>query len=173
METEEIPSSKSGITNIFHSGVTIHNLTINHGSITNSGVNHYYNTTEKQNNSEVSDEKIAQAIMAINGDKKPLNSKRKWAAVYWCLRWYCNFPNNVKDFCERVKELPLGELEYECDYDNIRRDCTSAFMEQDARFLDKVKVSKTDNAFYMQCREVVLELAKEMGKEAVLHSEAV
>ena len=32
------------------------------------------------------DEQIAQAITAINGAKKPLNSKRKWAAVHWCLR---------------------------------------------------------------------------------------
>lgn len=111
-----------------------------------------------------SDEQIAQAIRAINGVRKPLNSKRKWAAVYWCLRWYCNFPTNVREFCERVKGLPLGALEFECDYDNFRRDCTSTFMEQDARYLDKVKASKSDNAFFLQCREVVLALVTELGK---------
>ena len=172
MEKETEQTKFGGIVNYFQ-GATIHNVNFISGSVTKNGGEHYYNSEKKKDSSEVSDEKIAQAIMAINGDKKPLNSKRKWAAVYWCLRWYCNFPNNVKDFCERVKELPLGELEYECDYDNIRRDCTSTFMEQDARFLDKVKVSKNDNAFYMQCREVVLELAKEMGKETIFHEEAV
>ena len=34
-----------------------------------------------------SDEQIAQAIRAINGKGKPLNSKRKWAGVHWSCRW--------------------------------------------------------------------------------------
>lgn len=114
-----------------------------------------------------SDEQIAQAIKAINGAKKPLNSKRKWAAVYWCLKWYCNFPDDVKKFCERVKELPLGKLEYECDYENIRRDCLSTLMDQDARFMEKVKVGRSETAFFMQCREVVLALVTELGKAAL------
>ena len=70
----------------------------------------------------------------------------------------------MREFCERVKGLPLGALEFECDYDNFRRDCTSTFMEQDARYLDKVKASKSDNAFFLQCREVVLALVTELGK---------
>ena len=114
-----------------------------------------------------SDEQIAQAIKAINGSKKPLNSKRKWAAVYWCLKWYCNFPANVSDFCDRVNGLPLGGLEYECDYNNIRRECALTFMDQDARYMDKVKPSKADNDFFQQCREVVLALVTELGKAAL------
>ena len=113
------------------------------------------------------DEQIAQAIKGINGKRKPLDSKRKWAAVYWCLKWYCNFPTNVPDFCEKVKELPLGKLEYECDYNNIRRDCALSFMDQDARFMDKVKPSKADQDFFLQCREVVLALVTELGKAAL------
>ena len=114
-----------------------------------------------------SDEQIAAAITAINGEKKPLNSKRKWAAVYWCLRWYCNFPPSAKEFCERVKELPLGKLEFECDYGSIRHFCTLSFMDQDARQIDKVKPSKMDEEFYKQCRTVVIALATELGKAAL------
>ena len=111
-----------------------------------------------------SDEQIAQAITAINGKQKPLNSKRKWAAVHWCLRWYCNFPPSAKEFCERVKDLPLGNLEYECDYDSIRHFSTLSFMDQDARFMDKVKPSKQDIGFFQDCRQVVLALVAELGK---------
>ena len=125
----------------------------------------YYGKKEKQDG--YSDEQIAQAIKAINGSKKPLNSKRKWAAVYWCLKWYCNFPANVSDFCDRVNGLPLGGLEYECDYNNIRRECALTFMDQDARYMDKVKPSKADNDFFQQCREVVLALVTELGKAAL------
>lgn len=113
------------------------------------------------------DEQIAQAITAINGAKKPLNSKRKWAAVHWCLRWYCNYPTGAKEFCDRVKELPLGPLEYECDYTSIRHFSTLSFMDQDARQMDKVKPSKMDFDFFLQCRTVVLALVTELGKAAL------
>lgn len=110
------------------------------------------------------DEQIAKAIAAINGDGKPLDSKRKWAAVHWYLRWACNFPPSPKDFCERVAGLPLEGLQYECDYTSIRHFSTLTFMNQDARQMDKVKPSRQDEAFFLQCREVALALAQELGK---------
>lgn len=111
-----------------------------------------------------SDEQIAQAIIAINGNGKALNSKQKWVAVYWCLRWYCNFPTNAKDFCDRIDKLPLGKLEYECDYNNIRRFTTMKFMNENARFLDQIKPSSSEKNFFSQCREVVIALVTELGK---------
>ena len=111
-----------------------------------------------------SDEQIAQAITAINGEDLPLNSKRLWAAVYWYLRWACGFPVKTQDFCDRVKLLPLGELEYPCEYNSIRHFTTLTFMNQDATQLDKVKPSKNDDAFFQQCRVVVFALQKELGK---------
>lgn len=113
------------------------------------------------------DEQIAQAITAINGEKKPLNSKRKWAAVHWGLRWYCNYPTGPKEFCEKIGELPLGELEFKCDYNSIRHFSTVSFMNQDARQMDKVKPSKMDEEFFLQCRTVVLALATELGNAAL------
>ena len=110
------------------------------------------------------DEQIAQAITAIDGKGKPLNSKRKWTGVHWCLRWYCNFPPTPKEFCERVKELPLGPLPFECDYTSIRHDSTLSFMEQNPRYMDKVKPSKQDVPFFNECRHVVLSLVTELGK---------
>ncbi len=110
------------------------------------------------------DDQIAQAIKKINGDGKPLDSKRKWAAVHWFLRWACNYPSTPKEFCERVEGLPLGDLQYECDYNSIRHFSTLTFMNQDARQIDKVKPNKQDEPFFLQCREVVLALAEELGK---------
>lgn len=130
--------------------------------ITFSGTVNIGNT--KAETEGFTDEQIAQAITAINGNQKPLNSKQKWAAVHWCLRWYCNFPPNVKDFCERINELPLGKLEYECDYNNIRRLSSMSFMNENARYIDKIKPSNSEKEFFMQCREVVLALVEELGK---------
>lgn len=113
------------------------------------------------------DEQVAQAITAINGKGKPLNTKRKWAAVHWGLRWYCNYPPGAKEFCERIEALHLGPLEYECDYNSIRRVALLSFMDQNARFMDKVKPNKQDTAFFQECREVVLALVAELGKTAL------
>ena len=114
-----------------------------------------------------SDEQIAKAISAINGEKKPLNSKRLWAAVYWYLKWTCGFPIKPQDFCDRVSQLPLGELEFECDYNSIRHFTSLTFMNQDPRQLDKVKPSKMDEPFFMQCRVVVLALQEQLGKSSL------
>ena len=108
-------------------------------------------------------EQIANAIMNINGEGKPLNSKRLWAAVYWYLRWACGYPVKVQEFCEKIRTLPLGELEYECDYNSIRHFTSLSFMNQDATQLDKVKPSKNDEAFFQQCRVVVLALQEKLG----------
>lgn len=109
------------------------------------------------------DEQIVRAIETICGEKKPLNNKQLWAAVYWCLRWYCNFPVKGSDFCDRIAKLPFSrELEYECNYNNIRRLVTLSFMSQDARNMDVVKPSKTDEPFFSKCRTVVLALVKSL-----------
>ena len=110
------------------------------------------------------DEQIAQAIIAINGTGKALNSKQKWAGVYWCLRWYCNYPSNVTDFCEKISELPLGDLEFKCDPNNFRRIASMSFMNENPRYMDKIKPSNSEKEYFIQCREVVLALLAELGK---------
>lgn len=166
METEEIPSSRSGITNIFHSGVTIHNLTINHGTITRNGGDQYYSSSAgEQNNSTYSDEQIARALTNVVGSGRPIDSKQKWAGAMWLLRWRCNFPMKAQEFCQRVNSLPFEEEpEIKCEYNNIRLLSTLSFMNQDARELETVKYSKQDEHIFFQLREVVVELDKELQK---------
>lgn len=114
------------------------------------------------------DEQIAQALEAVCGEGKPVDEKRKWAAVYWCLRWYCNFPVKGSDFCERIKKLPFSKDPVpECDYNNIRRLVVLSFMGQDARQLDKVKASQGDEKFLAECKVVVVALAQELGKSVL------
>ena len=122
---------------------------------------------KEEENKSYTDRQIAVAIEEICGEGKPLNSKQLWAAVYWCLRWYCNFPVKGNDFCNRIAMLPFSrELEYECSYNNIRRLVTLSFMNQDARNMDVVKPSKMDETFFSQCRTVVLALVDSLERIA-------
>ena len=113
----------------------------------------------------LTDAQVAQAIEAICGEGRALDKKQKWAGVYWCLRWYCNYPVKGSDFCERIARLPFSKvLNPECDYENIRKLVTLSFMAQDARQLDSVKASRGNEATLAECKTVVLALAQELEK---------
>ncbi len=112
-----------------------------------------------------SDVQIARAIEAICGDGKALDTKQKWAGVHWLLRWECNYPARPKEFCERIAMLPLREdLAYKCDYRNIREISTLSFLNEDPRQMERVRYSKNDEAAFLQLREVVWALQRELKK---------
>ena len=110
----------------------------------------------------------------MSGEGKPIDSKQKWAAVYWYLRWQCNYPVKGSEFCERIQQLPFTKkLDPECDYNNIRRLTTLSFMSQDARNLEAVKPSKIDEPMFAQCRVVVNALAEELEKASADRSVSI
>lgn len=165
MEIEEQPFSHGG-TFFFFEGAKIYNLTINSGILTKNGdEHHHYNSAERQENSGYSDEQIAKALTQIVGTGRPIDSKQKWAGAMWLLRWRCNFPAKAQEFCQRINSLPFErELEYKCEYNNIRLLSTLSFMNEDARHIENVKYSKNDEQVFFQMREIALELDKELKK---------
>lgn len=170
MESTETPQQCGGVVNFFQ-GATIHNIVIN-GNMNRRGREHYRTTAHETKltpqatprQATHSDEQIAQAIEAICGEGKALDTKQKWAAVYWYLRWECNFPVKGSDFCERIGRLPFSRMpQPECDYNNIRRMLTMSFMNQDARQLESVKPGRSDEAAFMQLRTVVEALSRQLA----------
>ena len=115
-----------------------------------------------------SDKLVAQVLEASAGKGLILDAKWKWAGAYWLLRWVCNYPVDAKDFCARIRSLELDiAADYECSYESIRKICTLSFMDEDARRMDVVRVSKNDQGMFSQCREIVLKLTEELGKTAL------
>lgn len=136
--------------------------------IENSGTITYHDNRgcgEQQKKEGYTDEQIAQALTNIVGKNKPIDSKLKWAGAQWLLRWECNYPPKAQDFCEKIASLPLpDDLEYKCEYNNIRALSTLSFMNEDARQLESVKYSKNDEQAFFQLRGVVVALAEELQK---------
>ena len=111
------------------------------------------------------DEQVSKALLACVGDDKVINNMRKWAGAYWCLRWKCNYPVDIREFCTKIDSLKLVIPDHlKCDYDNIRRICKLSFMEYDPFGKAEVKVSSMDREVYSWCREVALKLSEELGK---------
>lgn len=132
--------------------------------------NNYYGTVfqgcrgQMEDNS-YSDEQVARALTAIVGRGKPIDSKQKWAGAMWLLRWECNYPTRAQEFCERINQLSLpADLEFKCEYNNIRALATLSFMDQDARRMDLVKPSKNDEQVFYMLRGVALALHQELQK---------
>ncbi len=111
------------------------------------------------------DEQISKALLACIGDDKVINKMKKWAGAYWCLRWKCNYPVDIQEFCSKIDSLKLEVPDHlKCDYNNIRRFCKLSFMDCDPFGKAEVKVSNMDKEVYSWCREVSLKLAEELGK---------
>ena len=116
-------------------------------------------------NNSFTDEQIKKALLACIGNNRVINNMRRWAGVYWCLRWKCNYPVDIKEFCTKIKGLKLDiKKNFDCDYENIRRFCKLSFIEYDPFGKTEVKVSAMDREVYSWCREVAQKLAEELGK---------
>ena len=115
-----------------------------------------------------SDKQVALVLEACAGKGQVIDAKWKWAGAYWLLRWACNYPVDAKDFCKKIGSLEMDiAAEYECSYESIRKICTLSFMDYDPRRMDSVRVSKNDQGMFSQCREIVLKLVDEFGKNSL------
>ena len=126
----------------------------------NGNVYYGQNVTEKP---KATDEQVAQALTNIVGKGKPIDSKQKWTGALWMLHWMCGYPIKANEFCTRIEQLPLpSDLEFKCDYRNIRELATLSFISQDATQMDKVVPSKNDTPVFQQMRTVALAVAQEL-----------
>ena len=129
------------------------------------GDNHYHEKDIENTLNQYSDAQVCTALGNIVGKGKAIDCKQKWAGAYWFLRWACNYPVKAQDFCAKINSLHLpDDLEFKCEYNNIRPLSTLSFMNEDARFLDKVRYSRDDEPVFMQMRDVVNALRAELVK---------
>lgn len=119
---------------------------------------------------KVTDKQVAQALTNIVGKGKPIDSKQKWTGALWMLHWMCGYPIKAQEFCTRIDQLPLpDDLEFKCDYRNIRELATLSFISQDATQMDKVVPSRNDVSVFQQMRSVALAVAQELRTVASQH----
>lgn len=155
------------------------NLTLNFNFYEGASIGQHIERTETSNmwmgsgekkrvENTYSDTQVARALSHIVGKGKAIDSKQKWAGAHWLLRWECGYPAKPQEFCDKIASLPLpDDLEYKCDYRNIREISTLSFMNEDPRYMNSVKYSKNDEAVFFQMKEVVSALQKELNKMTV------
>lgn len=163
MENEEMKNNGGGG---FH--IHVYSSGNNIAGTININGNVYQGLSPHETNYHYTDKQIATALANIVGTGKAIDAKQKWAGAHWLLRWVCNFPIKPQDFCERIATLPLPkDLEFPCDYNNIRALSTLSFMDQDPRKIEDVKYSPNDRQAFFQMKSVVLDLMEELKKQRV------
>ena len=145
-------------------GANFQNCSIT-GNMSKTGPENNYESSNHQKNNICSDDQIADALEAIVGENKVINRQWKWVGAYWFLRWACNYPVDIREFCEKIESLKLNiDARYKCVYDNMRKFCTLSFIDYDPLKIDNVKYSKIDANVFAECRSIVLKLNEELGK---------
>ena len=103
-------------------GANLNNLVIN-GNMTKTGPEYYGQESTAKPKSAYTDEVIARAIMAVNGEKKPLCEKQLFLAVIKVLKYKCGWTDRWEAACDRINALPMIKamgLSVKCDYNNVK-----------------------------------------------------
>ena len=135
-------------------------------------VTHFYNKKEKsaKEDSDITDEHIAKALIAINGKDKAVNSQVAWLGACCFLAWNHGYPRNLGDCCKKIGELPLIKdcLEYECKYESIRKFGSWKFVSMDAREWPQYMPREEEKPMFEKCLTVYQALEKEITNQALL-----
>ena len=167
-DEKDMEQSNGGSGNIYNyfQGATIHNMVIN-GNMTRSGTENYGESQKPV--PCYNDEQVARALEAIVGKGKPIDAKWKWAGAKWLLNFVADYPLKLQDFCTRISGLQFSrQLEYDCDYNNVRAVSTLSFLSENPLYMDKVRYSEADKQKFLELRNVVLALQKELEKTSVV-----
>lgn len=131
-------------------------------------VTHFYNKSEKTNTEtqEVTDEQISQAIMAINGDKKPLNEKQLFLGVLCVLISKYGWNRNWTTCCNRINDLPMkSQFEKQCDYNSIKVLTAFRFASTDYKDWEKYEPSESERMIFMKCKSVADAFENALSKQ--------
>lgn len=146
-------------------GANMQNAQIN--VIVESGAKVVYKemSSIKNDNLQVTNEQMANALLAINGKDKPLSGYQVWLGACCLLSWKYGYPRNLKDCCERINSLPLAGIEFICKYENIRKFSTYSFVKEDARLWKDYKPLESERVLFNECLSVAQALDKEIQKQ--------
>ena len=120
-------------------------------------VTHFYNKSEKADKgaTEVTDEQISQAIMAINGDKKPLSEKQLFIGVISVLVSKYGWVGKWATCCTRINSLPQKDMfEKPCDYNSIMALTALKFANVSYNEWEKYEPTASERFIFQKCKSV-------------------
>ncbi len=126
----------------------------------------YNGQTPQQQTPKVTNEQIAQALLAINGKDKVINNYQLWLGACCLLMWKYGFPKNLEDCCDYITNLPFGDErpKLECKYESIRKFSYLRFVKLNIDEWDEYQPNDDEKKLFYGCNMVRKELEKEILK---------
>ena len=122
----------------------------------NGNVYYGQNVTE---NSNATDEQLANAISSINGKGMMLDEYQKWLGVCCYVSAKCGYPIDLDACCQRLADLPYKTpLEYMPQYKSIRVYATWNFVKAGFDSWADFKPNDQERNLFVKCRDVALAL---------------
>ena len=119
------------------------------------GDNYYHKDRCKESKSKVTDEQVSNAILAINGEKKPLNEKQLFLGVICVLLSKYGWTGKFSTCCNRINELPMKDMfEKECDYNSIKVLTAYKFASVDYKDWETYEPSSSERMIFKKCKAV-------------------
>ncbi|MBQ7426877.1 MAG: hypothetical protein IJV20_06480 [Prevotella sp.] len=167
-ETSESSQQQRPIINNIYG--TVNNL--NNGNVT-------YQAPVTNNNSAAApavtpksaytDEIVSRAIVALNGDNKPIYEKQLFLGVCKVLVCKCGWTGSIPAICDRINGLPMAEsLQVKCDYKNLKSPSALKFASLDYDEWEEYEPRDMEKLVFKKNKAAADALAEELDRQLYL-----
>lgn len=149
----------------------------NYGSIYNieggaTNINNYNNSKPDDaanTASDYTDEVVGRAILALNGEKKPLCEKQLFLAVIKVLAAKCGWSNKWAVSCERINGLPAAsEFAVKCDYNNLKASIALKFAGLDYKDWETYEPRESERDLFRKNKALAKLFEEELDRQLQL-----
>ena len=153
------------ITNFYNYG------TMNEVEAGATQINNYYGKGAEGTGipqSAYTDEVVGRAIVALNGEKKPLCEKQLFLAIIKVLSAKCGWSSKWQTSCARINELPIvreSDMEVKCDYNNLKASIGLKFSSLDYREWEEYEPRDSERLIFRKNRALAKLFEEELDKQ--------
>ena len=153
-----------GIVNNF-GGATIHNLVIN-GNMNKNGTEYYGDQSSNIPVSAYTDEVVGNAILALNGLKKPLCEKQLFLGIIKVLSAKCGWSSKWATSCDRINQLEVASgFEVKCEANNLKAPSALKFASLDYSEWEDYDPSPTERDVFNKNKTLAKLFEEELDKQ--------
>ena len=131
-------------------------------------INHYYGKPEEAAipASAYTNEVVGRAILALNGEGKPLCEKQLFLAVIKVLAAKCGWSDKWAVSCERINSLQAAsEFAIKCDYNNLKAPIALKFAGLDYKDWEAYEPRESERAVFKKNKALAKLFEEELDRQ--------
>jgi len=118
--------------------------------------------------SAYTDEVVGKAILALNGDKKPLCEKQLFLGIIKVLSAKCGWSSKWATSCERINGLAAAaRFEVKCDYNNVKGPSALKFASVRYEEWGDYKPTQTEREVFNKNKALAVLFEEELDRQAL------